>query len=66
MKPPLLLPPLSESEQLALNLGLRSPDAFILRRCQILLASAAGNKPAQIARVIGCAPQTVRNAIHHQ
>ena len=65
MKPPLLLRPLSESEQLALNLGLRSPDAFILRRCQILLASAAGNKPAQIARVIGCAPQTVRNAIHN-
>ena len=64
MKPPLLLRPLSESEQLALNLGLRSPDAFILRRCQILKASAAGTKPAQIARAIGCAPQTVRNAIH--
>ena len=64
MKPPLLLRPLSESEQLALNLGLRSRDAFILRRCQILLASSAGHKPAQIARVIGCATQTVRNAIH--
>ena len=66
MKPPLLLRPLSESEQVALNLGLRSPDAFILRRCQILKASAAGRKPAQIAGVIGCASQTVRNAIHDE
>ena len=66
MKPPLLLRPLSESEQVALNLGLRSRDAFILRRCQILKASAAGTKPAQIARAIGCAPQTVRNAIHDE
>ncbi len=64
MKPPLLLRPLSESEQLALNWGLRSRDAFILRRCQIFKASSAGSKPAQIARVIGCATQTVRNAIH--
>ena len=64
MKPPLLLRPLSEYEQQALNEGLRSRDAFILRRCQILLASAAGRKPAQIAQYLGCAPQTVRNAIH--
>ena len=34
-----------------------------MRRCQILLASAAGYRPAQIAQRLGCAPQTVRNAI---
>jgi transposase len=43
--------------------GLRSSDAFTLRRCQTLLASARGQRPAQIARHLGCAPQSVRNAI---
>ena len=43
--------------------GLRSPDAFTLRRCQILLASAEGLKPSEIAARLGCASQTVRNAI---
>ena len=43
--------------------GLRSPDAFTLRRSQVLLASAAGQKPSQIAAVVGCATQTVRDAI---
>src|SRR5439155_4444641 len=39
-------------------------DAFTLRRCQILLASAAGQSPALIARNLGCTPRSVRNAIH--
>jgi transposase len=43
---------------------LRSADAFTLRRCQILLASAAGQTPAGIAHTLGCTPATVRNAIH--
>jgi len=47
----------------ALEAGLRSKDAFVLRRCQILLASAAGRKPSQIAQNLACASQTVRNAI---
>lgn len=34
-----------------------------MRRCQILLASAERHKPAQIAKVLRCATQTVRNAI---
>jgi hypothetical protein len=42
--------------------GLRSPDAFTLRRCQILLASDRGENAYQIARSLGCNPQTVRNA----
>lgn len=44
--------------------GLRSPSAFVLRRCQALLASASGERVPQIARVLGCDTQTVRNAIH--
>jgi transposase len=46
-----------------LESGLRSHDAFALRRCQILLASARGERPAIIAAQLGCATQTVRNAI---
>jgi Winged helix-turn helix len=44
--------------------GLHSSDAFPLRRCQILLASARGQRPATIARNLGCATQSVRKAIH--
>jgi hypothetical protein len=44
--------------------GLRSADAFTLRRCQILLASAAGHGPALIARNLGRTATAVRNAIH--
>ena len=43
--------------------GLRSPDAFTLRRCQILLASASGQRPRAIAANLGCSTGTVRNAI---
>ena len=56
--------PLSDAERKSLEEGLRSPDAFILRRCQILLASSRGENAYQIARSLGCNPQTARNAIH--
>jgi transposase len=63
MKPPLFVRPLTDPERQALRDGLRSKDAFTLRRCQILLASAEGTRPAQIAARFGCASQTARNAI---
>jgi transposase len=43
--------------------GLRSPDAFVLRRCQILLASARGERAPSIAHHLGCSDQTVLNVI---
>ena len=55
---------LTPAERQHLRQGLRSAAAFTLRRCQILLASAAGQTPAGIARTLGCAPATVRNTIH--
>jgi len=55
--------PLVSAEQQRLQAGLRSADAFTLRRCQILLASAGGQAPAQIARNLGCTDRSVRNAI---
>lgn len=63
MKPPLFVRPLTDPERAALRAGLRSPDAFTLRRCQILLASDDGLPPAQVAERLGCASQSARNAI---
>jgi transposase len=63
MKPPLFVRPLSEPERVSLREGLRSPDAFTLRRCQVLLASDKGQRPARIAALLGCSSQAVRNAL---
>ena len=54
---------LTAEERRALTRGLRSADAFTLRRSQILLASADGKGPAEIGRSVGCTAQAVRNAI---
>src|SRR5215210_3730928 len=65
MKPPIFVRLLSEKERESLEAGLRSKDAFVLRRSQILLASSRGESPPKIARSLGCGSQTVRrNAIH--
>ncbi len=62
MRPPIFVRPLSDEEQQALEAGLRSSDAFTLRRCQILRASVRGQKAQEIADTLGCDDQTVRNA----
>jgi transposase len=65
MKPPIFVRTLSEKEERQeLEAGLRSSDAFVLRRCQILLASSRGEHSPRIAENLGCGQQTVRNAIH--
>ncbi len=64
MRTPIFIRPLVDTEREALTVGLRSSDAFTLRRCQILLASARGERAPQIATHLGCDDQTVRNAIH--
>jgi len=63
MKPPLFVRPLSEAERTALREGLRSADAFTLRRCQILLQSDRGQRPSQIAAALGCSSQAVRDIL---
>ena len=55
--------PLTDEERQRLAAGLRSSDAFVLRRCQIRLASARGEWAPKIALSLGCDDQTVRNAI---
>jgi transposase len=63
MKHPVYVRPLEDAERGQLVAGLRSSDAFVHRRAQILLASARGEPAPQIARPLGCDAQTVRNAI---
>jgi transposase len=55
---------LSPEELGTLQQGLRSPDAFTLRRCQILLASSQGQTPQQISVQLHCSDQCVRETIH--
>jgi transposase len=64
MQAPLFVRPPTEEEEQALAVGLRSADAFTLRRCQIVRASARGEHVPAIARALGCSDQTVRDAIH--
>src|SRR6188768_3162393 len=64
MQTPLMVRPLTDAERQALEVGLRSPMAFTLRRAQVLLASARGEHTPAIAAALGCSDQTVRDAIH--
>jgi transposase len=64
MRLPIFIRRLTQDEQRQIQAGLRSSDAFVMRRCQILLASARGERAPTIARQLGCDDQTVRNVIH--
>ena len=61
---PLYVRALTDAERGALEAALRSPDAFVLRRAQILLASARGEVVGQIAALVGYSRQAVRQIIH--
>jgi transposase len=63
-KTPIFVRALTDDERTALAEGLRSRDAFVMRRCQILLASATGKRASQIAADLGCDTDTVLNAIN--
>ena len=64
MQSPIFVRTLAAAERQQLQAGLRPADAFTVRRCQILLASASGLRPPQIARNLGCAVRTVPYALH--
>ena len=55
---------LDQKEIIAFDKGLRSSDAFTVRRSQILLASREGKVPQQIGSELRCSDQCVREAIH--
>ena len=60
---PIFIRPLTQEEQHQIQAGFRSSDAFVLRRCQIVMLSARGERAPAIARQLGCDDQTVRNVI---
>jgi transposase len=62
-KAPLFVRPPTDAERQALEDSLRSPDAFVLRRAQIILASAQGEKVGVIAPRVGFSGQAVRDVI---
>jgi transposase len=55
---------LTAAERAALEAGVRSPDALVMRRCQRRLANARGESAIPIAQHLSCHDQTVRNASH--
>jgi len=63
MRKPLRVRSLTQAERQQLEAGLRSPVAFVVRRCQIILASARGQRAPAIAEMVGCDDETVRDVI---
>jgi transposase len=63
MKPPTFVRTLTATERQQLQAGLRATNAFTVRRCQILLASANGQRAPTIARNLHCAVGTVHYAL---
>ena len=61
---PIFVRTIEDKEREALEAGLRSKDTFVLRRCQILLASGRGERAPGIAKAVGCDDETVRKVIH--
>ena len=63
MRKPIFVRDLTEDERKHLEKGVRSSDAFTVRRSQIVLASDRRETAPTIARFLGCDDQTVRNVI---
>jgi len=63
MQYPLFVLPLTADQRRHLEAQLRSSEAFVVRRCQIVLASARGERAGTIAQQVGCSDQTVRRVI---
>jgi transposase len=63
MRKPIFVRELTEEEHEQLSQGLRSSEPFTVRRSQIILSSARGERVPRIAEFLGCDDQTVRNAI---
>ena len=57
------VPQLTTEERTALRKGAKSRSGFMMRRSHILLLSAEGFTPQQIAERLHCGDQTVRNVI---
>jgi len=63
MRTPISVRAITEQERKRLETGLRSKEAFVLRRCQVLLVSSRGQCAPAIAEAVGCDDETVRAVI---
>src|SRR5262245_4238164 len=63
MRPPIFVRSLTDEERTTLRTGLRSSDDVQVRRCQMVLASARGERAPQIAALVGCDEKTVRQLL---
>ena len=63
MMKPIFMRPVTDAEREQLEAGLRSSNAFVLRRCQIILASAKGQRAPHIASNLGCDDETMHRVI---
>ena len=54
MQLPMYVRKLTKKEKLAMQAGLRSKDAFVIRRSQIVLASVRSEKAIDLANRLGC------------
>ena len=64
MRLPIFVRALTDEERTTLKAGLRSSDGVLVRRCQMVLASARGARVPQIAAQVGCDEKTVRQLVH--
>src|SRR5258706_12631528 len=64
MRTPIFVRTLTDEERMALRAGLRSSDGVLVRRSQMALASARGERAPQIAAAVGCDEKTVRQLLH--
>lgn len=64
MRRPIFVRPIRDDERPALEAGLHSSDAFVLRRCQIILASERRKRAPEIAKDVGCDSDSVLDIIH--
>lgn len=62
--PSLFVRALTNEEHQQVEAGIGAPEAFVVRRCQIVRASAYGAGVQRIAGQVGCSEQTVRNVLH--
>jgi transposase len=63
MRTPIRLRPITDNERERLEAGLRTQEAFVLRRCQIVLAANRGQYAPAIAQAVGCDDETVREVM---
>ena len=64
MSTPIFVRALTDEERTTLKPGLRSSDGVVVRRSQMVVGSARGERVAQIAALVGGDEKTVRQLIH--